>query len=77
MSSADPQDLHVFGPYRSGSISQRYGSGYFNTKFSKFWQKIKVLRLKTMCLRFSYKNKYETKKIAFLKVTEESSRIRS
>jgi hypothetical protein len=23
----DPQDLHVFGPPGSGSISQRYGSG--------------------------------------------------
>ncbi len=23
----DPQDLHVFRPRRSGSISQRYGSG--------------------------------------------------
>ncbi len=23
----DPQDPHVFGPPRSGSISQRYGSG--------------------------------------------------
>jgi hypothetical protein len=23
----DPQDPHVFGPTRSGSISQRYGSG--------------------------------------------------
>jgi hypothetical protein len=38
----DPQDLHVFGPPGSGSISQRYGSRsrsfpflkkYFNTKF--------------------------------------------
>jgi hypothetical protein len=25
----DPQDPHVFGPPRSGSISQRYGSGSF------------------------------------------------
>ncbi len=24
-----PQDLHVFGPLGSGSISQRYGSGSF------------------------------------------------
>jgi hypothetical protein len=23
----DPQDLHVFGPPGSGSVSQRYGSG--------------------------------------------------
>ncbi len=23
----DPQDPHVFGPPRSGAISQRYGSG--------------------------------------------------
>ncbi len=44
----DPQDLHVFGPPGSGSISHRYVSGYlpflikvlmlakrnFNTKFS-------------------------------------------
>jgi hypothetical protein len=25
----DPQDLYVFGPPESGSISQIYGSGFF------------------------------------------------
>ncbi len=47
----DP-DPHVFGPFGSGSISQRYGSGFGSGS---------GLRLKIMCLRVSYKKKNKEK----------------
>ncbi len=53
----DPQNPHVFGPPRSGSISRRYGSGSGSGCF---------LRLKIMCLLVSYMKKNMKKKNYFL-----------
>jgi hypothetical protein len=46
----DPPDPHVFGPPGSGSISQRYGSGFSSGSVS-FYHHAKIVR-KTLISAF-------------------------
>ncbi len=84
----DPPVPHVFGPPGSGSISQRYGSG-FGSGSGSFYHHAKIVR-KTLILTILWlfltfylwkvpSKSNKQKKIVFvgiLKVTDENSRIR-
>ncbi len=82
----DPPDPHVFGPFGSGSISQRYGSG-------SFYHHAKIVRKTLIPTIFDFlslkndvnvpsksnKQKIKTKNLFFvgiLKANDENSRIR-